>query len=135
LIRKRAEIAGQIEYTQAQLRKLVTESDYVEATLSIFKPDIDLAALGARKVPTAHHAFRGEMSRIILEALRKTTMPMDTMTLNLRVMKDRGLDTRDVALARTMSKRVGATLRHWESARGVLKSLPGPGQRKLWILA
>ena len=43
--------------------------DNVEATLRLFAPTIDMTAFGARRVPTAHHASRGEVSRIVLEAL------------------------------------------------------------------
>lgn len=132
LVRKRAEIAGQIEHLQAQLKQAVIDLDNVEATLRIFAPDIDLGEIAPRRVPTAHHAFRGEVSRIILETLRETTRPLDTIQLTHCVMKERGLDTNDVGLVRTISRRVGACLRHWEKKRGAIRSTPGPGQRNLW---
>jgi hypothetical protein len=31
-------------------------------------------------------------------------------------------------------KRVGACLRHWEKDRKAIRSMPGPGQVKLWEL-
>ena len=135
LIAKRAEIAGQIEHLQAELKAKVCELDHVEATLRIFDPEMDMAALGARKVPPAHHAFRGEVSRIILEALRTAGRPLSTTDLTERVMAERGLDRQDVALYRTMSKRVGACLRHWEKKRGAIRSMPGMGQVRLWEAA
>ena len=58
LIRKRAEIAGQIESLQTQLRAAVVALDNVEATLRLFAPDIDLAAHGERKVPVCSSSRR-----------------------------------------------------------------------------
>jgi hypothetical protein len=135
LIRKRAELAGLIENLQAQLKKAVVDLDNVEATLRLFAPDIDLSAIGPRRVPVAHHAFRGEVSRIVLESLRTAMRPLSTIELTERVMAERGLDLNDLALKRTMSRRVGACLRHWEKTRGALRGMPGPGQRKLWEIA
>jgi transposase-like protein len=132
LIRKRAEIAGQIESLQGQLKKAVTDLDCVEATLRLFVPTIDMAGLAPRRVPSAHHAFRGEVSRIVLEALRAATRPLTTADLAERVMRERGLDASDAALKRTMSNRVSACLRHWEKKRGAVLSMPGPGQSRMW---
>ena len=134
LIAKRAEIAGRIENLQGQLKQAVVDLDNVESTLRLFAPEIDMEAIGARKVPPAHHAFRGEVSRIILEALRDTTVPLSTSDLTERVMKERGLDLNDAPLRRTMGRRIGACLNHWRRVRGVVKSMPGPGQVLLWEL-
>ena len=132
LISKRAELAGQIEHMQAQLKRAVVDLDNVEATLRIFAPDIDIAGIGPRPVPAAHHAFRGEISRILLESLRKADRPLSTTELAERVMRDRGLNMEDARLRQTMGKRVGASLNHWRRVRGVLESLPGPGQVLYW---
>src|SRR5665213_759902 len=110
LIAKRAELAGQIEHAQGEVKRLTIALDNVESTLRLFAPDIDMASIGPRPVPPAHHAFRGEVSRIVLEALRDSIRPLSTTELTDRVMKERGLDVTDRALARTMSRRVGACL-------------------------
>jgi hypothetical protein len=132
LIRKRAEIAGQIENLQGQLKKAVLDLDNVEATLRLFAPTIDMTTIGARRVPTAHHAFRGEVSRIVLETLRTAVAPMMTNSIAERVMAERGLDTADIALKRVIVNRVSACLRHWEKKRGAVRSMPGPGQSRMW---
>ena len=49
-----------------------------------------------------------------------------------RVMVERGLDTGDVALRRIIANRVSACLRHWEKKRGAIRSMPGPGQSRMW---
>jgi hypothetical protein len=134
LIAKRAEIAGQIEHLQGQMRRATIDLDHVEETLRLFAPEIDIAGISPRPVPPMHHAFRGETSRIILESLRKAVGPLSTTQLNERVMRERNLDTNDKRLRRTMTHRVGACLRHWKRERGVIRSMPGPGQVLLWEL-
>ena len=47
-------------------------------------------------------------------------------------MKARNLDTNDKALCRLMMKRTTANLKHWSAKRGLIRSMPGPGQQLLW---
>jgi len=41
LIAKRAELAGEIEHTQDQLRQLVIDLDHIDASIHIFDPTIE----------------------------------------------------------------------------------------------
>jgi len=132
LIAKRSELAGQIENAQAEVVRLTVEMDHIEASLRIFKPDLDIEGIPPRPVPPAHHAFRGEVSRILLEALRQADRPLSTTELTERVMRERGLNMKDVKLKQTMGKRIGASLNHWRRVRGALESLKGPGQVLYW---
>jgi hypothetical protein len=132
LVAKRAELTGKIENLQNELRQLVIALDHVEATLRVFDPDIDFESITPRRVPTAHHALRGEVSRIVLETLRTANRPISTTSLTDEVMRQRGLDVKDARLHRLIQARVGACCNHWKRVRGVLKSIPGPGGVLLW---
>jgi hypothetical protein len=134
VIAKRAEIASQIENLQGQVKRLTVDLDHVEETLRLFALEIDMDAIAPRRVPAMHHAFRGETSRIVLESLRKATGPLSTTQLTERVMRERNLDLNDAKLRRTMGQRDGAYLGHWKRERGVIRSMPGPGQVLLWEL-
>ena len=131
LIRKRAEIAGKIEHTQTALRQLIIDLDNLDATVRLFKPDIDLEEIKPKPFPPRHAAFRGEISRIVLSALRQSDRSRTTHGLAQHVMAERGLDTADKRLMRLVGKRVGACLRHWRN-KGVVRSERGPGQYQLW---
>lgn len=98
----------------------------------LFAPDIDMEEIGPRRVPPAHHAFRGEVTRMLLQALRNATRPLTTTEPAERVMQERGLDMNNVQLKRTMGRRVGASLNHWKRVRGLVTSMPGPGQVNMW---
>jgi hypothetical protein len=134
LIDKRREIAGKIENLQQEVIRLTVELDHIESSLRIFKPDLDLAGFSPRPVPPAHHAFRGEVSRILLTALREADRPLSTTELTRRVMQERHLNLKDVKLKQVMGRRIGASLNHWKRVRGALESLKGPGQVLYWQL-
>ena len=131
LIAKRRELAGEIEDLQRRLKLAVTNLDHVEASLRLFVPDIDLTEHGPRPVPPPHAAFKGEVTRILLETLRKAGKAMNTRDLTEVLMRERGLPWDDLKTRRTMQQRVGACLKHWEK-KGTLKSSPGPGQMLNW---
>ena len=131
LIRKRAEIAGQIEHTQTLLRQLVIDLDNLDATLRLFKPDIDLEEIRPKPLPPRHHAFKGEVSRIVLSALRQSDRPLTTHDLAQHVMAGRGLNAADKRLVRLVGKRVGACLRHHRN-RGLVQSKRGQETHLVW---
>ena len=136
LIEKRREIAGRIEDLQRQMREAVCDLDHIEAALRIVKPDLDLEAIMPRPVPPPHAAFKGEVSRILLDTLRRTTRPLSTRDLTLVLMRERGLKTDDAKLVRIMQQRVGSSLNHWKR-RGYLKPTPAQDLKGmlLWEIA
>lgn len=131
LMKKRAELAGELEGAQALVRKLIIELDAVDQTIRIFNPDMDLEEIRPKPLPPRHAAYKGEVARIIFGALRDAHHPMTTQELAQHVMVERDLNSADKRLLRTVAKRVNACLRHYRT-RGVLQSAPGPGGRILW---
>ena len=131
LIAKRAELAGKIEHLQDQVRSMVIDLDNVDHTIHLFDPTIELAEISKRPVPPRHSAFRGEVSRIVLETLRNAKRPLTSSEIGQRVLAERGLDTSNPQLLKLMMKRAGACLRHWEK-RGTVRKESGPGSFKLW---
>jgi hypothetical protein len=104
LVAKRAEIAGQIEHTQDQLRQLVIDLDHIDASIHIFDPSIELQEIKAPPVPANHHAFRGQVTRIVLTTLRNAKKPLTTQDIAQRVMAEHGLDAANARLLKTMTK-------------------------------
>jgi hypothetical protein len=71
LVAKRAEIAGKIEHLQDEIRQLVADLNHLDPTIHVFDPSIELHEIRNRTVPPRHHAFRGEVTRIVLAALKE----------------------------------------------------------------
>lgn len=129
---KSIQVASQIESLQGQLRQATIDLDHVEAALRLFDPEVDLAALSPRKVAPVLYDTKGDTGRIILETLRTSMRPLTTAQVCDAVMLARGLDTNDKGLCRMMMRRTNANLKHWVKKRGLIRSMPGPGQQLLW---
>lgn len=131
---KRVQVASQIESLQGQMRQATIDLDHVEAALRLFDPDVDLSALNPRKVAQVLADNHGDTGRVILETLRTSMRPITTAQVCDAVMKARNLDANDKALCKLMMKRTFANLKHWQRKRGLIRSMPGPGQQFLWEL-
>lgn len=134
LTRKRAEIAGQIEHNQLRLRQLVVEIDHIDAAIRIFNPNIDIGSIRPKPVPPRHAAFKGEVTRLVLDTLREAAGPVTSRDIALRLMEERGLDSGDRALASIMVKRVCACLRV-HRRRGLIRSVASVGNLQGWEIA
>jgi hypothetical protein len=131
LIRKRKELAALIEDAQLRMRQAIIDLDSLDATIRMFAPEIDLEEIRPSPLPPRHSAYKGELSRILLSALRDTGRAMTSKELSFLVMAERGLNVSDKRLVRTMSKRIGAALKHYKH-KGVMCSKRGPGSFLLW---
>jgi hypothetical protein len=133
LLSKHAEVADQIERTQSELRKLMIALDNVEATIWLFDSTIDLKTVKAKRLPTHHQAYRGEVARVVLGALRKAQGPIPAREIVAEVFAVRGLSAADKALYRVITKRIGACLRKYRQ-KGIVASSEGPRGAVLWRL-
>jgi hypothetical protein len=116
---KYAEISGHILRTREYLDRLTRDLLAIEAALRVVDPDMDAERASLSPVPIEPRAGRGEVSRVVLGYLRE--MPGATSRdLALRLMADRGLNTGDRRLVRTMVRRVGAVLYQCRK-RGLIK--------------
>lgn len=132
LVRKRAELAGRIEHTYEELRKMVADLETTDAALAIFDPDFKAETIKPRAFrPPSDWSNRGEMSRMCLSILRQAKEPLTTRDIALEMLVTRALDPEDEKLLRLMVKRVGVALRHQRNA-GRVQSDQGPGQFMLW---
>lgn len=133
LIRKRQEVAAELDAAQSRVRQLVMDIDAVDATIRLFQPDINLDAVKVRPTPRRHEAHRGDTSRLILSLLREAGEPLSHREITQRVMTARGLNLADRALCQTLRDRVGASLRGMRE-RGTLASGEGSGPGVRWRL-
>jgi hypothetical protein len=133
LLKKRAELAGLIERTHEDLRKMVKDLENLDATIMQFAPkDFHVETIKPKAFrPPQDWARRGEMSRVVLTILRMAAEPMSTRDIALEMLVTRALDQSDQRLLRLMTKRVGVSLRHMRD-QNVTEALTGTGQFMLW---
>ena len=118
LIRKRQEVAAELDAAQSRVQQLVLDIGALDATLCPFQPDIDLGAVKVRPTPRRYEAHRRDPSRLIASLLREAGEPLRHRKITQRIMQAHGLNLADRALCQTLRDCVGASLRGtWERGR------------------
>lgn len=130
---KRAEIAGQIEMMQREMRVLVATIGHIDATIRTFDPTVDLEDIKP-KLPPRFQAFKGEVSRLLLDTLRESKTPLPVYDLALAVAAGRGINTDDKPFMSILRRRVDAALRNLRK-RGTVRSARPSGSLTLWEIA
>lgn len=134
LVAKRGEIAGQIELAQIRLRRLIADLDAVDTTIRLFAPELATETIKTRKLdPPQHQAMRGEVKRIVLDALREAQGPITTAQVAEKVMSARCLPTGDPELRDLFGRRVNACLVQL-AKKGVTERVGLPGRFNGWRL-
>jgi len=135
LIKRRAELAGDIEKAHEALRKMVLDLENLDATILQFEPDFRVEAIRPKAFrPPKDWSNRGQMTRIVLSILRQAAEPLTSRDIALELLVERALDKNDQRLLRLMTKRVAVALRE-QKHKGVVQSEQGPGQYMLWEIA
>ena len=134
LVKRRAQLAGDIEKAHEALRRMVLDLENLDATILQFEPDFRLEAIKPKAFrPPKDWSNRGEMTRICLSILRLAAEPLTARDVALQLLTERALNREDQRLLRLMTKRVGVALR-LQRDKGVVGSEQGPGQYILWRL-
>ncbi|MEO6312984.1 MAG: hypothetical protein ABIO47_12060 [Sphingomicrobium sp.] len=135
MLRKRAELAGEVEGLRAQLRTLLSALQNVDAAILIFRPDIELDDLPEGSVPAPFTGFRGEIQRFLLDVMRESADPLNTFELADRIMAKRGIDASDRIHATLIRRRTGYALSKLRKAGKVSSRATGKGAPLQWTLA
>jgi hypothetical protein len=79
LVAKRAELTGQIEHFQSQIRQISMDVDHLDATLQLFDSGYDLLSIKPKGIRSSNPWFvKGEMARLVLDLLRTTGVTLST---------------------------------------------------------
>jgi hypothetical protein len=134
LVKRRAELAGDIEKAHDSLRKMVLDLENLDATILQFEPGFRVETIKPKAFrPPKDWSNRGEMTRICLSILRQAAEPLTSRDIAMELLIERALDKSDQRLLRLMTKRVGVALR-LQKEKGVVQAEQGPGQYVLWEL-
>jgi len=132
LVKRRAEIAGELRSAHDRVSKLVQDLAAIDAALAVVAPDMEVEAIRPKLFrPPDDWASRGQMGRLVLSILRQARDPLTTREIAAQMILERGLDAGDRKLLPLMVRRVGAALRH-QRERGLVVSSEGPGNYQLW---
>ncbi|MFZ1431213.1 MAG: hypothetical protein WAS21_31190 [Geminicoccaceae bacterium] len=110
LIRKRAELAGEIEALDATLSQLRADLAHLDAAIRIMSPDTDPEAIRPKKPSRKGCDWfgRGELARMVLDVLREQG-PLGHAEIARAIMERKGLPAGDaVAVKRVAGMVKGA---------------------------
>ena len=111
------------------LNELIVNLDHLDHTIRLFDPDCDVALARPKQFPPRHQAFRGEIQRFVLGALRAASEPVTSLEVAIEVVKGRGLDPNDPRAVSLIRKRVGACLLSLK-AKGTARDVPRPARTR-----
>lgn len=125
LMKRRAEIAGEIGKLQARIGKCSRDLETLDATLRIVAPELDITAIAPKMFkPPEHWSRRGEMSRVVLDILRVARSSMTSRDIAAQMIVQRGMAV-NPKLANLMSKRVATALRNMRD-KGMVRNSGSP---------
>ena len=134
LVNKRAEIAGVIARTEKQLGQFRADLVHLDATIRLFAPGMEPQTIPAKRIRQSDLWFeQGELSRRVLDALRRAGEPIRAPDLVKAVMIDKGLDPADRPTFARVQWKIRDTLNRLNK-RGLLAS-DGTGHGVLWRIA
>jgi hypothetical protein len=128
---KRAELAGEIGAAEKQIAQLRADLVHLDATLRLFDPAAEPAAIPARRPYRRRRWFSdGELPRRILDTLRTSQEPLSASVVTARVMAAKGLDIGDAATLLMIRKGVQSYLRRQSGA--LVETAGRKGRDVLW---
>lgn len=136
LVRKRAQVAGEIETVRARLERLIGALETLDGAILVFDPEYVVAGIRpiAYRLQDKGRAPRGELPRMLLDLIREAGEPMTAPQIVGLVMQKKGLDQSDQRAVRHMTVTVNAALRRHRK-KGAIRSWDGPGVHLLWGVA
>jgi hypothetical protein len=107
LIKRRAQLAGDIEAAHEALRRMVLDLENLDATILQFVPGYRVESIRPKAFrPPKDWANRGEMTRICLSVLRQASEPLTSRDIAYQLLTERALNRDDQRLLRVMRSRV-----------------------------
>lgn len=134
LVKRRAELAGEIERMHDTLRQLVAQLEHLDATILQFDPEYKAKEIKPSGLRPRDWAKRGQMSRIVLHILRHAAAPLSVRDIAYELLTVRGLDRSDRRLMGQTARRVAVALR-LQRDKGLVQSEQKPGKYQLWAIA
>ncbi|WP_186163212.1 hypothetical protein [Burkholderia gladioli] len=133
LVSKRAEIAGRIVSLKNEISQLQANLLALDNAIKVFDPDFEIQGIKARAPRTRNQYFEhGELQRLVLDTLRKTTTALTNQEIAERLMEQKNIEA-TAANIKLVQKTMSNTVSRLEKQKRVKRSL---GRDELrWKLA
>ena len=135
LVKRRAELAGEMKRTQAALSQMARDLETLDAAIKLVAPELDIPSIAPKMVkPPEDWSKRGEMSRVVLSIMRVANKPLTSREIAGQMIVQRGLASTP-KLLNLMSRRIAGCLRD-KRDRGLVANVETRGGQYLeWEIA
>jgi hypothetical protein len=132
---KRAIVAGLIEKLERKLEQRRADLTHIDGVLRLFQPDRDPEAIRPKRAYARRTRYfaKGELSRLVLEALRDAGKPQTTDDIAGQIIRAKGFNTADSVL-RVAIRDQGLTALRAFRKRGTVEQT-GLGRGLRWSLS
>ena len=131
LVRKRAELAGELERHETTVRQLQIDLAHLDATIRLLSPDTDVSRIKPKGLPPPLATPKGKLGAIVFAMLRTAQRPCGSAELAKHVMIERSMHTTDAKLVRLMETRVCSALRYYR-AKKLVRAIKTNGEYIRW---
>lgn len=135
LVKRRAELAGEMKRTQEALGQMARDLETLDAAIKLVAPELDIPSIAPKMVkPPEDWSKRGEMSRVVLSIMRVANKPLTSREIAGQMIVQRGLASTP-KLLNLMSRRIAGCLRD-KRDRGLVTNVETRGGQYLeWEIA
>lgn len=126
LVKRRAELAGEMKATQARLGGMARDLETLDNAIKLVAPELDIPAIAPKMVkPPEDWSKRGEMSRQVFAIMRASQRPLTSREIASQMIVNRGLASTP-KLLNLMTRRVAGCLRD-KRERGLVENVETRG--------
>lgn len=134
LVKKRAELAGELEIAEARFQHAMASLLHIDATIRLFDPNLDPLKIAPKRKRRADGSGRAGVIRSILGILRDAGTPLTKRDITVRRMELKGAASSDKALRAAFEKRVADALRH-HGGKSVVVASKAANRQTAWQVA
>lgn len=123
LIRKRAELAGQIHELERRISRQRINLANLDSTIRLFSPTTNPDAIPTKRRNRRTMYFaRNEFSRLTLDALRLAPIPVSSTDIAASILRAKNMGADDEAVKVVLNERILSILRKLHKRGAVVKT-------------
>ena len=134
LVKKRSEIAGEIEHFEKLLHEYCDSLISLDKTIHIFDPDYHIKSIKNKKVTKKGYFNNGEATKLILDVLRVANKPVKTTEIIDMLAERKSLIFKDNKERYAFSKNVSVALNNI-CKKGLIEQVAKEKGTAVWKIA
>ena len=133
LVKKRAELSGDIEHYEQIIRDYKENLSSIDKTIRIFDENYNISTIKTKRTYRGRYFKNGEAKVATLDILRNSNKPLQTDAIADMIAKDKGMEFETTTDFKNFQKSVSTALKNLRDsglAQKINEGLPGIWQIK-----